>query len=165
MRTGLDGQSTAPAVIADSASAANGATTCAGRAGGISITPDVTGNLGHARELLHRAFIAHDRVAFLGTGKAALRADRQTFDVDITRALLDPCDEVLAELELGDLGRYETEHGDLVVRYHCERFKGASALGIVFEEEELDSESPKQLCRYNIVATRRLPMTHTVAPA
>ena len=81
---------------------------------GLFLRPHLARNIDHALELRHRLIVAHDRVALLRGGEAALRRQRETFEINHARAFADTRFDEGFGFEFGDLGRENAEHGGLV---------------------------------------------------
>src|SRR3954465_594831 len=105
--------------------------------------PSFLRQLYHQPELCLLHFGA-DRVAGIGGGEPALRADREAFERDVARGFVEAALQHGLILEKVHLGRNEAEHDRLAVRNEAQRREVARAFRIVFEEEEFDRQAIEQ---------------------
>src|ERR1039458_5610893 len=95
--------------------------------------------------------IGTHRVAADGTGKAALRTQRELVDRCETRRLIDSPHDVIGVLEHGRLARNETERCNLPFREKTQRFETAGPRGVVLEEVSVDVDRVEEHLRYRVV--------------
>src|SRR5271165_230344 len=76
-----------------------------------------------------------NRVSGDSTGKAALRADRETILVDEARRFLDPPDQFIDRFEQGTFGADEAEHHALICRHEAQWRKISRPRRVELEQE------------------------------
>src|SRR5262245_1522459 len=106
--------------------------------------PNLAGRLGHEAQF-GELVVRRERVPLLGGGKAALGAQRQPLQRDITCGLPDAPRQHLLALQEGLLGRHKTENNHTVFGHVLQRLKAAGAFVIVLQEETLKMRSPQNV--------------------
>src|SRR5258707_5676683 len=103
-------------------------------------------------------------VALYGRGEAALRAEGEALQRDITAGLLDARSHFLDALQTRLLGGYQAEHNDAIVGYVAQRLKSARALVVVFEQETLEMRLLEDASNWLII-TSGIEFALVVTPA
>ena len=88
-------------------------------------------------------------------GKPALRTDRQLFNGQILRSLIDAALHRVDQLELFRFGRDHAQNRDRALSHEAQWLEGACSLGVVFKQQPLMRELAEQLFGDAVVASSR----------
>ena len=100
-------------------------------------TPDLARRFDDQFQFLRLIGLAQ-RIAGDRRGKAALRADRELRQIDVTRGVVDAAAQIVVTLQRRRLAADEAEHDALVLRHKPQRLEIAGARRVVFEQEMAD---------------------------
>jgi hypothetical protein len=95
--------------------------------------------------------------------ESALRAQRKLIEGQIASCIVDAALEHIHRLELGTLGRDETEDRDFAFREETQRRQIARALAVVFEQKPVVLEPGEQALGDAVVASFPVPLRHHLA--
>ena len=96
------------------------------------LTPNFRRRLEHHVELA-KLLVFRQQIAAEARREAALRTDRQLFQRQMARCVVDAAAQLIDGFNPANLGRDQTQHGDLALRYETKRVKIPCTLRVVFQ--------------------------------